>query len=263
MTALHMLHLPIDSRRLLTFGRDHGLTGHQAVADTGYQVHALFAALFGAAAPKPFAVAATSGPGDSARLPVLAYSSQPLAALRAVAESTALPPAYCSVLWDEAADKPMPSSFPHGLVLGFEVRACPVVRLARGAASRDGVHCKKPGAEVDAFIAAIDRAPSHSAVDRQAVYCHWLHEQVERGGGAQVRAIAVQTLGRAQVFRRGAPPPAGDPAAKRPVRSLERPDVVFTGRLEVTDSAAFRDVLARGLGRHRAFGFGMLLLRPA
>jgi len=36
-----------------------------------------------------------------------------------------------------------------------------------------------------------------------------------------------------------------------------------TGVLQVRDSAAFAALLARGIGRHRAFGFGMLLLKPA
>ena len=35
------------------------------------------------------------------------------------------------------------------------------------------------------------------------------------------------------------------------------------GTLTVGDPDAFSRLLARGIGRHRAFGFGMLLLRPA
>ena len=42
-----------------------------------------------------------------------------------------------------------------------------------------------------------------------------------------------------------------------------RPDVTFRGTLQVTDPDRFHALLARGVGRHRAFGFGMLLLRPA
>ena len=41
----------------------------------------------------------------------------------------------------------------------------------------------------------------------------------------------------------------------------ERPNVVLEGTLRVTDADTFRALLARGVGRHRAFGFGMLLLR--
>ena len=45
-------------------------------------------------------------------------------------------------------------------------------------------------------------------------------------------------------------------------RGVERPDALFTGEITVADPEAFCRLLARGVGRHRAFGFGMLLLRP-
>jgi CRISPR system Cascade subunit CasE len=231
-------------------------------------LHALFAALFGAAAPKPFAVSGRSGPGggDPARLPVLAYSAQPLAALQALAEATAQPPAWQAVRWDQAADKPMPAAFPVGLVLGFDVRACPVVRLARGAATRDHAGCTTPGAEIDAYLAAKGRPDADPAADRQQVYRDWLRDQIDRGGGAVARSVEVQALRRSPVFRRGSRPAedhAGQNALKRTARAFERPDVTFSGLLEVTEPAAFAATLARGVGRHRAFGFGMLLLRPA
>jgi len=41
------------------------------------------------------------------------------------------------------------------------------------------------------------------------------------------------------------------------------PDAVFKGVLQIHDADAFNRLLRRGIGRHRAFGFGMLLLKPA
>jgi CRISPR system Cascade subunit CasE len=41
------------------------------------------------------------------------------------------------------------------------------------------------------------------------------------------------------------------------------PDAVLAGQLRVTDPKAFTQLLASGVGRHRAFGFGLLLLRSA
>ena len=40
------------------------------------------------------------------------------------------------------------------------------------------------------------------------------------------------------------------------------PDAIMHGALIVSDPGAFHALLARGVGRHCAFGFGMLLLRP-
>ncbi|MDD4944986.1 MAG: type I-E CRISPR-associated protein Cas6/Cse3/CasE [Rhodoferax sp.] len=37
---------------------------------------------------------------------------------------------------------------------------------------------------------------------------------------------------------------------------------MLAGQMRVTDPQAFAQLLANGLGRHRTFGFGLLLLRP-
>ena len=49
---------------------------------------------------------------------------------------------------------------------------------------------------------------------------------------------------------------------RRRQSETEGPDAVFRGRLRIEDDAGFTELLARGIGRHRAFGFGMLLLAP-
>ena len=49
---------------------------------------------------------------------------------------------------------------------------------------------------------------------------------------------------------------------KRQSRYSEGPDALMRGVLTVTDGQAFAELLARGVGRHRTYGYGMLLLRP-
>ena len=46
-------------------------------------------------------------------------------------------------------------------------------------------------------------------------------------------------------------------------RYSEGPDALMRGELTVTDGTAFACLLKKGIGRHRAYGYGMLLLRPA
>jgi len=46
-------------------------------------------------------------------------------------------------------------------------------------------------------------------------------------------------------------------------KKLERPQALLKGVLTVKESNTFNRLLARGIGRHRAFGYGMLLLKPA
>ena len=43
----------------------------------------------------------------------------------------------------------------------------------------------------------------------------------------------------------------------------EGPDVTFHGELVIRDGDALAERLARGVGRHAAYGYGMLLLRPS
>ena len=60
--------------------------------------------------------------------------------------------------------------------------------------------------------------------------------------------------------------PRCDDGERRPrARSaaIQGPDAVLNGELVVGDPAAFASLLANGVGRHKAYGYGMLMLRPA
>ena len=61
-----------------------------------------------------------------------------------------------------------------------------------------------------------------------------------------------------KVLRRGAPKTDG----VRPLLPVSGHSAVLAGTLTVRDPQAFATLLARGVGRHRAFGYGMLLLSP-
>ncbi len=255
---LTMIQMPICGRRLFAFARDQGLRD----ADPGYVVHALLAALFGTDAPQPFALPPDCegfGRGDPAPLSVLAYSRHPIEALREKAQALALPSLYQAIHWDGAGGKPMPALFPQGLTLGFEVRACPVVRIGRGNGHL------APGSEVDAVVAAhlaAEKGRRPVPESREAVYRAWLTDRLAEQGATVPRDVQVVAMRLTRLFRRGAHPRPEDGGA-RPKARPQRPDVRFRGRLEVADAQAFGQWLARGVGRHRAFGFGMVLLRPA
>ena len=50
---------------------------------------------------------------------------------------------------------------------------------------------------------------------------------------------------------------------KRTTSTLVRPQALLEGYLTVQEPDEFTSLLKRGIGRHRAFGYGMILLRPA
>ena len=269
-----MLHLPVDPRALLRLGRDHRLVTDGWSVELGYLVHAFFAAAFGVSL-RPFDIQEGSAGSQGGRnLNVLAYTRDPDAILGSGAQTTG------AVDWSIAKGKELPS-FPTGLRLGFRVRVCPVVRV--------GKHHPRfaHGAEVDAYLNEVERRlaqeeAAHPDVracelkqgvlqavpSREEVYRSWLAARLAEGASLETARLVATSD--ALLWRRGVP--KAGPARlmygrTRPAHAgraaMGRREAVFEGVLRVGDPAAFNTLLANGVGRHRAFGFGMLLLRPA
>lgn len=251
MSELHLVRLPVDARHLYDFARRSKALARDM--DEGYAVHALLAALFdhGAdpdarLAPKPFAV----GDPQRSTLDVLGYCKVSHERLTERAEQFADPLAWRACQMSDIVSRPMPGEFASGTRLGFTARVCPTRRVK----SVNGAPVDQ--AEVDAFLARTTTAGPEGNLDRETVYREWLAKELGRDGGATLEGAAMTQFRLRRLLRRT----QGD---ARVARHTERPDVTFEGVLTVADPGAFSRVLARGLGRHRAFGFGMILLRPA
>ncbi len=241
--VLHLVKIPVRSAQLAAFARRRNWSVREL--DEGYVAHGLLRQLWQDKAPAPF-VATPNG----RVIDIWGYTTADAAVLvdhvRAFGD-----PELVAVLADpmQIASKPMPL-LTAGRRIGFTLRACPVVRLGRGAVGH------RPGAEVDAFLARCAEAGPEALVSREHVYQEWLVNRIERSeSGARPLAVRVRGMSRERLMRRtqGAP--------RRAVR-LERPDVSFAGELVVRDGDMFMRWLARGVGRHRAFGFGALMLAP-
>lgn len=244
-SPLTMLRIAFDGPRLVELARRRKLPTRDV--DLGYLVHCALGELFGAEAPKPFAITGERGRD----VEVLAYAAQSRDALHTTAQTFADPALYDGLCrWASFAGKPMPEHFIAGQRLGFTVKVCPVVRHAK-----PGFHHESEGAEVDAFLAACRKVGPEVKVDREAVYRDWMLAEVARRGGAVVESLKLERFQLERLTRR-------HQGAQRRSESHDRPAASFSGTLAVADPAAFGALLARGLGRHRAFGFGMLLLRP-
>jgi len=211
--------------------------------DPGYAWHAILRAAFADAAPKPFRPIEPSGGAPY----LLAYSDHDAAALRERA-ATLAEPAVAAVL-DLAAmvSKPMPEAFPNGARFEVELRVRPVLRV-----DRDGD--RRRTRERDAFLVAIEKAPGDRRIDREAIYRDWLAGRLDNAGAAvKPSNLRVLAQRRSRALRRN-----GD----RTLIAAEGPDVIMSGGVTVREPARFADAVRRGIGRHRAFGFGMMLLRP-
>lgn len=231
---LSLLQCHPDSPRLAAWATRVGLaTGGD---DLGYALHALLFAVFGDAAPKPFRYF-----GDARGL--LAYTTQDTDALK-LAVQVAAPDVYAVLGLERFATRRFPDQWLSGQRLGFELRVRPVVRTSQGR-------------ERDAFLAAIDKQPD-SELSREAVYVDWLRNELKRQGAAVLEYANLDAFRLSGSLRKGAAT-----SGKRSVARVAGPDVLFTGELNVDDPVGFAALLSRGVGRHRAFGYGMLLLKPS
>ena len=239
---LHMLQLRPDMGRLVRWAEERRLLPRRGDDDLGYALHAVLAAAFGDLSPKPFVLRR-----DRSRpAALLAYSGHDPAELREHAAAFAEPEVVAVLCLEDMASKLLPEHFAAGRRFGFSLRVRPTIRTDRDG-DRERVR------EVDAFLAAVDGLSPGTGPDRGSVYRNWLADRLEAGGAVPER-VTLEEFRLSNVQRR---------ARDRTLNSRGGPDAVFSGVLRVTEPDAFNVCLTRGVGRHRAFGFGMLLLRPA
>lgn len=250
--SLHLLQTQPDARLLAAWVARHHARHERQPSDLGDALHGLLRAAFGDAAPQPFRYL-------DERQGLLAYTSLDADAMRAqvaLADPLAAQTLGLGVSGQHAGYRlrPFPTCWPAGQVLGFEVRVRPTVRTAKG--------------ERDAFLQAVDQAQD-APLQRTTIYVQWLREHLAPREGTTKEAwqgavdllddVHLAAYRRQQVVRR-----TQEAAGKvRRGQVIDGPDAVLKGHLRVLDPQAFGALLARGVGRHRAFGFGMLLLSRA
>jgi len=246
-----MVSLDLKVRRLVSLAKARDIPLYRM--DEGYLIHSVLGELFGDLAPKPFAVRGRRG----GALNVLGYTDCSAEELRARAHAVAEPAAYNCCEWHALAGKPMPEVWTVGTTYRFSIRVCPVVRR-----SGVGPNGEKPGREMDAYLAEVEKQPGVE-LNRAEVYANWLRVAFERRGGAELEGTKVSGFSLRPLLRRDRNRKPQTVPAKPHSRqhASGRPDVTMEGQLRVSDSGTFSRLLRRGVGRHRAFGFGMLLLR--
>ncbi len=238
MPSFYMIEFYPDMQALFRMIQHQGLFRTALAEDPGYAVHIWLGTAFGQNAPKPFRV--MDKKGKPAR--VLAYSRQDAKRLREYMAEFSTPFAHEVCPDQDMVSKPMPQNWRAKRVLRFETLCCPVVR--------------KNSREKDAFLAALDRPDSNERQPkRPAVYLAWLEKQMAPAAKlleARLDGFRLQPL-----LRRGR-----GRGSSRAYHTIIRPTCLFSGSLGIEEPELFQKLLIRGLGRHRAFGFGMLLLRP-
>lgn len=215
--------------------------------DVGYLLHGAMQATLGDLAPRPFALRTRDGVAE-----LLGYSGADPAALRRVLQLPAVDVLAAAALGLTGMSmNVLPVDWRTGERLSFEVRVAPVVR------SRS----VRAGAVVEVDAAWHQSFAQDRLGDREPAYGRWLARELARDGAALLRGWQLHAFGLARIARRGQRADGDD--RRRGLAQGLLPDLTVRGELTIQQPAAFSALLARGLGRHRAFGFGCLMLAPA
>lgn len=244
--TLHLIRAQVDLAGLGRWVGDRGWArrGRAEHYDEGAVLHHLLVEVFGARAIHPFRLMVPPG-GRVANL--YGYASSDAGVLQEAATVTMLPEVASVLDPSGLRSKPMPGEWSARRQVGFDLRLRPVVRIRKPL----GHHTA--GSEVDAFLAEALRdyagdaeGMKNAGRSREQVYAGWLAQRI--GSVARIETCRLVRFSRSRAVRHG--------------RAVEGPDIVLQGDMTITDPDAFSDLLASGIGRHRAYGYGMLLLRP-
>lgn len=240
--TLHLIRMQLRVSHLARWAAARGWVQRHGF-DEGRALHHLLAETFGVAALQPFRLLVPPRK-DTGNL--YGYTSTDAGGLRVMAQAIALPEHLDVLDLAQLQEKPMPAAWVSGQQLGFDLITRPVRRL------KEPLGAFAKGAEIDAFLAHVlhnhpDSPPDTQETSREAVYVDWLGERLDGAARLHPDRSRLAQFCRRRVFRGGA--------------ASEGPEATFHGTLEITDPMRFADLLARGVGRHRAYGYGMLLLR--
>ena len=221
--TLNIVQADISIRNLMRW------SGERRHTDTDRAMHCLLIETFGQDAPRPYRAIIPRRGRSGTLYGYTTKSTDDLLRMQAMyanpAQIRILPP-------DSFIDKEIPQEiWTEGRRIGFEIRVRPVRQLQNQ--------------EHDAYIRHLKKHPE-SLRTREEVYTDWLIQRLERGGATLEGGSArMSNYRRCQMYRQ-----------------QSGPDAVMHGNLTVTDPDAFEQMIKTGIGRHRTFGYGMLLPRP-
>lgn len=251
---LNLINVPCDLAGLYRWAARRGLVRRGSI-DEGFVLHKLLSESFGKGKLQPFRLFAPRG----RRLgEIFAYSKATGPELQSLAAAVASPVLDGITRVADLRSKPMPADFRRGRILGFDIRMRPTRRSKQvvGNNPSAGGRAFVKSREVDAYLLVqpqqvmsdqVELAESAPRVTRQVVYREWLQQKM--GAAAILNEFTLRKFQRSLVMR-----------GKNVL--VEGPDVTVHGTVTVQDGRLFAGLLKNGIGRHKAFGYGMMLLRP-
>ena len=250
---LQMLQLELDQRQLASW------MGAMGLQDLDFAIHCLLTECLGESRPRVFRPQ-TGRDGKS--LALLGYCRSREEELEQTLQMLATPLQRGVIPRGSVKTKEMPHDWSQVSDLGFEIRVRPIVRLSRRKVAVNPAFAQrlegaglKPGSEYDVhrWRNLLAQTAQEPPVSKDLAYAEWLSQRAEQQGSCTIDPRCA-VVARSQ--------------ETRAVRDAHQegfpgPDVVMRGLLQIQDPSRFEQLLEHGLGRHRAYGYGMLLLRPA
>ena len=252
----NMVYLPLN---WTDFSRWAGMRRlvRRGVLDEGFALHILLSSVFGKTMLQPFRL---FHPSRARTATLYAYCDHDHDSLRDAAEMVAPPDCLSVLRLGEMRSKPMPERFREGQPLGFDVRVRPIRRLARDIRDSQSARVLRKGSEIDVFrLALLHRSPDGwkesssrsggGGVSRESVYVDWIAERLCSVADVDRERCRLADFRRSRALRGNGAGPEG-------------PDATLHGDCVVRDPVGFAKKIRKGVGRHRAYGYGMLILRP-
>ena len=252
----HLIHLPFDMRAFNRWIGQRGLV-RSNVVDEGYACHILLNSLFGKSILQPFRLFASPHRNTAA---LYAYSNVDASELKEIAELVGTPDCLHVIHLEKLLSKQMPINFSAGQELGFDIRVRPTRRLICKVVDQQTGETFSKGAELDAFrVNTLRNYPNewenkaaraqNKGDTRTKIYIEWLAERFSNSVQIEIVDCCLTSFQRRRCIRGTG-------------IGFEGPDVTVHGKLTVRQSDTFASQLRNGIGRHKAYGYGMLLLRP-
>ena len=256
--ALHLLRLPVDFRKMEDWAEARGwILPHRPsrrrpdpngkmrkrpFIDDGVALHHLLTEIWGRGCVLTFR---SQMPASGETGAVYMYSCQDAESLLERAELAARPEHLGIVDIGAMTGKRIPAHDRlEGRRIGFDLRVRPVRRIGRSAVI-PGCGRVPEGGEIDLYAGRA--AESGGVPSRAEVYLDWLGARLDRA--ASLETGRLHSFHRRPVLRGGG--------------VINGPDAVLRGVLRILDGKAFHSLLSGGVGRHKAYGYGQLLLGPA
>lgn len=238
---IHIIQFQIQTHNLILNLRNRGLKMRPNDTDIGYLIHSWIMATF---EQNPFhCFHFDVHPRHANILAYSDYSAEDILKNKKQQEQSV----ENAINWDTFQSKMLPEIWPKHTTLQFETSVCPTTRVT------DTITKKQQ--EIDMYLYHKNSGQNKYML-REDIYIDWfqhkIHTDIAQVSNLEVTKFQVQSMVRKTHTQH---------PQQSKSRNISLPICTIQGTITIQDSDKFTTLLTKGIGRHKAFGMGMLLLK--